>query len=157
MKHYITTYVRNGFLDLTESTNIYSSHEHASAVLSDILKNKLSQNWEIDTINGKELENINSNAISISQGLNPDGNLSIAWAVHTEPVHESDTFVNYIHIPEQSRDYSELDDIDQVVRMQKMTSMSKGDGFIFALIETIKMYPVVSAGIVLFLLWLFFL
>lgn len=160
IKHYITMFVAHGFSDLTKTTDIYSSLEHAGSVLSDILKNKLTQNWKLTTYTNEEISKINSNAISMIQGTNPSGTLAVTWVLHPDPAlinKDGVLFPDYIYIAERSRDYSEMEDGEQVVELSKMASMSAGEGFIYALIETIKMYPVASAGIGFFLTWLFFL
>jgi len=104
MKHYITRFIHyrdSAELGKTKITDKYNNLEQAGSVLSTILKEKLSQNWELNSFSTEEIADLQGNIITMVQGKNPSNILSVIWAIHPtpEPLTKGDPlFPDYIEI-----------------------------------------------------------
>lgn len=87
MKHYITRFIhyRDNDNEKLKITDAYDSLEEAGSVLSDILKTKLSQNWEINAFSNEDIAELGGNIITMMQGENSSKILSAIWVIHPSP------------------------------------------------------------------------
>ncbi len=107
MKHYITRFIhyRDNDNEKLKITDAYDSLEEAGSVLSDILKTKLSQNWEINAFSNEDIAELGGNIITMVQGENSSKILSAIWAVHPSPepvTNDGVLFPEYAEIVEDS-------------------------------------------------------
>jgi len=116
IKYFITMFVSTESGIKTKSTNTFASVEHAESVLSDILKERLAQDWNLKSFSHDEVLETKCSAISMVQGVNPAGAIAVTCAIHPVPVLVSDKgemLPNYTYLAEQSIDYSGMADSEQ--------------------------------------------
>lgn len=130
MKHYITAFVSQGHSDEDKhkTTDTYANLEHAGSTLSSILKNKLSQNWELNAFSNEDLAEIQGNIITMVQGENSSGTMAVIWALHSDPdacTKDGEMLPNYKN-GGCDNDYSDEYE-PQPERLNKMSSTSKDE------------------------------
>ncbi|MEZ9903664.1 hypothetical protein AB4343_02310 [Vibrio breoganii] len=151
MTYYLTAFIFEGFGPTSEKRKIvetYSSVDKAQVKLDSILSEKKQLGWTIEEVPHKEVEA--DNFACIVNGEESGGFNTVLWTIGTDPIPTSNGEVLF---PEAIDITSEA---QRQYRLDKMRTMSKGSGFLFALKETFKSSPKLSILVIVAILYFFF-
>ena len=125
MKHYITRFIhyRDDENEKLKITDTYDSLEQAGSVLSDILKSKLSQNWEPNAFSNEAIAELGGNIITMVKSENSSEILSAIWVVHSTP---EPTTKDGVMFPE----YAEIVEDTGNVIPEKLTDVEFAEQFL---------------------------
>lgn len=144
MKYYLTAFISRKLSDENmKYREIYPDSDSAKTRLESILAEKRNENWKIDILPQAEIDEDSGNVVYLVMGELSETLDYVIWVISTD---EIPRMVDGEMFPEH-------EDITGVVNAREIAEK----GFLPALIATIKMHPVASAGIGFFLFWLLFL